>query len=107
MAFTIGRIELGLGSELIPLATLASKALQAYINQQANQNSTLDRIEQKQANQQLTLDHIEQKVDKIIMDDQALKALLTKVDDTTNKIASNVQIIGDTTQTISNEMDAF
>ncbi len=53
------------------------------------------------------LDRIEQKVDQLIMTDAELKTLLTKIDTTTNHLAANVQLIADTDQTISNEIDAF
>src|SRR6185369_6659679 len=53
------------------------------------------------------LQSIEKKVDQIIMTDAELKALLNKIDTTTNKVGENVQTIGNLTQTISDEMDAF
>mgnify|MGYP001182184498 CR=1 FL=1 len=41
------------------------------------------------------------------MTDVELKALLDKIDTTTNKTAANVQTIADVDQQISNEIDAF
>lgn len=57
--------------------------------------------------QQQQLDRIEQKVDRLIMNDTELRALLTKVDATTTHIAGSFQLLSDTTQTISNEMDTL
>lgn len=50
---------------------------------------------------------IERKVDQVIMTQQEMDALLGKIDTTTNKLASNIQIIADTDQKISDEIDAF
>lgn len=42
-----------------------------------------------------------------MLNDQEVIALLMKIDGATNKLATNVQIIADTDQTISDEIDAF
>lgn len=44
---------------------------------------------------------------KLLMNDQETAALLKKLDDSTNVLAANQQIIADTDQAISDEMDAF
>ena len=85
MPVTIGRIEIGLDPQLAALVPLLAQAL--------TQKDVLDRIEQK--------------VDKLLMTDAELKTLLTKVDDTTNKLAANVQAIADVDQKISDEIDAL
>ena len=53
------------------------------------------------------LKRIEQKVDKIMATQAEIEAALAKVDAATNKLASNVQLIADTDQKISDEIDAF
>ncbi len=50
---------------------------------------------------------IEQKVDKLMGLAEDNAAAMAKIDAATTKIASNVQIIADTDQKISDEMDAF
>jgi hypothetical protein len=50
---------------------------------------------------------IEGKVDTLMLSEQQMNDLLTRIDTTTNKTAANVQTIADVDQQISNEMDAF
>ena len=89
MPVTIARIEIGLDPQLQGLLPLLLQVLPQLLLQKE------------------VLDRIEQKVDQIIMTDAELKTLLTKVDDTTNKLATNVQAIADVDQKISDEIDAL
>lgn len=54
-----------------------------------------------------TLATINTKLDKIMLTQADFDILLGKVDTTTNKIAANVQLIADTDQVISDEIDKF
>lgn len=53
------------------------------------------------------LTKIEGKLNKIMLSEQELDDLLTKIDTTTNHTAQNIQTIADVDQQISNEIDAF
>jgi methyl-accepting chemotaxis protein len=53
------------------------------------------------------LDRVLAQGEQILMNDSELKALLDQIDTATNHIGSNVQTIADTSQTISDEVDAL
>lgn len=53
------------------------------------------------------LNRIEQKVDRIIMDNKLITDALDKIDAATTKIAANEQIVADSLQTVSSEIDEF
>jgi hypothetical protein len=53
------------------------------------------------------LNIINTKEDLIIMDEQAVKDALTKIDAATTKIGGDVKIVADNTQAINNDVDAL
>ena len=53
------------------------------------------------------LKRLEEKVDKIMLTQEQEAALLQKLNDATNKLATNIGAIGTVTQTVSDEIDAF
>lgn len=100
MPFTFGRFEFGLDAP-------THAVVQQFFALVKQGIQVLQDCCQQDHQQQAVLDRIERKVDQIIMTDAELKALLGKIDTTTNALATNVQAIADVDQKISDEIDAL